>query len=352
MHKKKISVIVGLVFLLLILVVVVFSRFFSLFGIFFDKEIELKKVDDNINILLLGIAGGTHGGPNLTDTIIFVSLNSREDKVVLVSIPRDLWITELKGRINIAYAKGGISMAKSFVSKIVGQPIDYILLIDFYGFEKAINLLGGIDVNTSSALDDYEYPIFGKEDDPCGHSNEELKALATASSQLAAFPCRYSHLHFDKGLQHMDGNRALEFIRSRHAEGEEGTDFARNKRQGEVIKAIKDKVISLQTLLNPGKVIGLYSLIKGSIDTNIKEDEIDDFIKLANKMKSASLQNVVLDYGDQEKNQPGLLMHPDATEDYDKEWVLIPRTGNNNFSEIQKYVECEIKSSMDRCPEP
>lgn len=141
----------------------------------------------------------------------------------------------------------------------------------------------------------------------------------------------------------MDGATALQFVRSRHATGDEGTDFARSKRQGELIKAVKDKVISLETLLNPVKIVSLYNVVKDSIDTNIKEDEFDDFIKLAGKMKNATLQNVVLDYGDEGKERPGLLIHPEISDEYNNEWVLIPRVGNGNFSEIQKYVECEIK---------
>lgn len=299
-------------------------------------------------MLLLGVAGGKHEGPSLTDTIIFASIDAEQNKVVLISIPRDLWIENLKARINVAYAKGGLSLVQSVVSKVVGKPIDYVLRIDFDGFEKAIDLLGGVDVDVSSTFDDYEYPVFGKEDDPCGHSDQELKALATASSQLDSFPCRYLHLHFDKGLQRMDAETALEFVRSRHATGAEGTDFARSKRQGELIRAIKDKVISLETLINPAKIVNLYSIVKDTIDTNIKEDEFDDFIRLSTKMKNANIQNAVLDYGDEEKNRPGLLTHPEVSETYNNEWVLIPRIGNNNFEEIQKYVECEIK--VGNCP--
>ena len=350
MHKKKkkIRVIVGIVFLSLILVVVVLSSFFSLFGILFDKEIELKKADNKINFLLLGIAGGTHDGPSLTDTIIFASIDTTQNKVVLVSVPRDLWIEDIKARINVAYAKGGISMAKGAVYKVVGQSIDYVVRVDFEGFEKAIDLLGGVEVDVLYAFDDYEYPIVGKENDPCGHMDEELDALATASSQLEAFPCRYTHLHFDKGLQHMDGVTALKFVRSRHGKGEEGTDFGRSKRQAELIKAVRDKVFSVETFLNPAKIFSLYNVIKNSIDTNIKEEEFDDFIKLANDMKDASIQNIVLDYGDEEKDRPGLLIYPRASDVYNNEWVLIPRVGNNDFSEIQKYIECEIK--LGNCP--
>lgn len=320
------------------------------FQYLFSRDIVLKKSDENINLLLLGIAGGTHQGPNLTDTIILMSINPAENKVTLVSLPRDLWVPDVGGKINTAYAVGegkrkggGLILAKAVVAKILGQPIDYGLRIDFNGFVKAIDLVGGIEVDIERTLDDYEYPIAGKEDDPCGHTEEELITLATASSQLDAFPCRYKHIHFDKGRQSFNGEKALEFVRSRHAKGEEGTDFARSKRQEKVLVALKDKVFSIQTILNPGKIFGLYGILKDNLDTDIREEEFDDFARLAQKLKSAKITNAVLDYGDKEKNRPGLLMNPLPSPDYENQWVLIPRVGNGNFLEIQKYVECEIK---------
>ncbi|MBI2074481.1 MAG: hypothetical protein HYT83_01445 [Candidatus Levybacteria bacterium] len=62
-------------------------------------------------------------------------------------------------------------------------------------------------------------------------------------------------------------------------------------------------------------------------------------------MKGAKIQSAVLDYGDEEKNRPGLLMNPPISKDYNGTWVLIPRIGNDNFSEIQKYISCELKTS-------
>ena len=347
-NEKKNRVVLALVFLLLVLVVVAFTKLSPFFGIFFNKAIELKKGNDKINVLLLGIAGGSHEGPNLTDTIIFASIDSKQNKVVLVSIPRDLWIKNLRSRINVAYAKGGISTAKVASYKVVGQPIDYVLRINFEGFEKAIDLLGGVDVNIPNTFDDFEYPIFGKENDPCGRMEEELEILATASSQLEAFPCRYMHIRFDKGLQHMDGKTALQFVRSRHSAGEEGTDFGRSKRQTELIKAVKEKVFSVNTLVNPVRLFSLYNVIRNSIDTNIKKEEFDDFVKLADKMRDVAIRNVVLDYGDEEKGRPGLLVYPGRLDVYRNEWVLIPRIGNDDFSEIKNYVECEIK--LGNCP--
>lgn len=355
MRKKALIAIGALFFVGTVIVVLQTSKFYPiLFQLLFNREIQLKKTDSNVNILLLGTGGGKHQGPDLTDTIIFVSINPIKNKAILVSIPRDLWVPDLKAKINSAYAFGnskkksyGLILAKSVVAKLLNQPIDYAIRIDFSGFVEAVDLVGGLDINVERTFDDFEYPIEGRQDDLCGHE-EDLKALATASSQLEAFPCRYAHIHFDKGMQYMNGKTALQFVRSRHAEGDEGTDFARNKRQEKALIAFKDKVFKLETLINPVKVFGLYSTLKESIDTNIKEEEIDDFVRLTQGMKNASIQSVMLDYGDEKQKKPGLLVNPPISQEYLNQWVLIPRIGNGDFSEIQKYIECEIK--LGNCP--
>ncbi len=353
--RKILFIIIGLLFLFVIgkVLLSASSLLPFAFQLLFDRDIKLKEDDNRVNILLLGIGGGNHDGPNLTDTIIFMSLDPQKGKVSLVSIPRDLWVEDLKGRINVAYAKGearkkggGITLSQAVVTKITNQPIDYTVRIDFDGFIKAVDLVGGLDVNVERVLDDKEYPIEGNENDTCGKTDEEVEVLATASSQLEAFPCRYMTLHFDKGMQHMDGKTALMFVRSRHASGEEGTDFARSKRQEKILTALKDKILSPQTLINPAKIISLYDVIKGSIDTNIKTDEYDDFIRLAQKLRDSRIQSIVIDYGDEIKDRPGLLINPPISKDYNFEWVLIPRIGNENFKEIHDYINCYITNGV------
>jgi len=356
--KKRVSMAL-LIFFLLILGVFLIKTgkyFTPLFQLFFQNEIQLKKTSDNrVNILLLGVGGGTHDGPDLTDTMIFVSADLTNKKVTLVSIPRDLWIPELKQKINTAYTLGeekqkggGLMLAKATVSHLLNQQIDYAVKIDFNGFVKAVDMVGGLDITVDNTLDDYQYPIEGKENDSCGHNDTEIASL---SAQLEAasvmpqdsFPCRYEHLHFDKGLQKMDGITALKFVRSRHAEGEEGSDFARSKRQEKVITAFKNKVFSVNTFLNPIKVVGLVNLLSGSIDTDIKTDEYDDFIKLAERLKGAKINSTVLDIGDDQTGRIGLLLNPPISSDYNNAYVLIPTSGVGDYTKIQDYVSCEIK---------
>jgi LCP family protein required for cell wall assembly len=334
-----------------------------LFQLLFNHNIDLKHTDDKVNILLMGIGGGNHDGPNLTDTIIFSSIDTKTNKISMISIPRDLWVPDIKSKINAAYADGeakkkgsGLVLSEAVVGKITGQEIDYGVVVDFDGFVKAVDLIGGLDVNVDRTFDDYEYPVEGKEDDTCGLSSSDIQQfIATDSAEVdiqQEFPCRYTHVHFDKGLNHMDGKTALEFVRSRHALGPEGSDFARSARQEKVIKAFKDKIFSLQILTDPGKLINLYSIVKQSISTDIKDTEFDDFIRLIEKVKNAKIETGVLDTGDSSQNRQGLLINPPISEEFGYQWVLIPSKGDGDFSEIQSFVNCELTKGNCTVPIP
>lgn len=317
------------------------------------QEPQLQQTNGKTNILLLGIGGGTHDGPDLTDTIILASIDVKANKVSLISVPRDLWIPDLKGKINTAYSDGedndqhkGLSTAKSVVGEVLGQPIHYGVRIDFGGFEKAVDEVGGLDVNVAGTLDDYHYPIEGQEDATCGHSPADIDAfVATTSADQALwdfFPCRYKHLHFDPGVQQMDGTTALQFVRSRHGVGSEGSDFARSRRQHLVIEAFRTKLLSAGILLNPVKLVNLYNIVKGSIDTDIPESMSSSVITLLQNIKSAKIENAVIDFGDYLTGRAGLLDNSPVSAEYDYSAALIPRVGNGNFSEIHAYVTCEI----------
>lgn len=358
--KKRVGLAILAVFVIIaVFFAAVFGKYLPvLYELFFKHEIELHQTKDSrVNLLILGIGGGKHEGPNLTDTIIFTTIDPRNKKLTLVSVPRDLWVPDLKQKINYAYASGeakqdggGLILAKAVVEKILKQQVDYSIRIDFNGFIKAVDMIGGLDVAVENTFDDYEYPISGKEEDPCDRTEEEIldltEQIATGSATgQEAFPCRYEHLHFDKGPMHMDGETALKFVRSRHAEGIEGSDFARSQRQEKIIASFKDKVLSVDTFLNPVKVVSLVSILKDSIDTDIKQEEYADFIKLAKKMKGATVSSAVVDAGDEDSGRPGILMNPPISEEYKNTWVLIPRMGNGRYAEIQEYVKCQIEGS-------
>lgn len=320
-------------------------------GVVFHKDDIIKQTNGHTNILILGIGGGTHDGPDLTDTMIFASIDRTNKKIELVSLPRDLWIPDVHEKVNAIYAnaetnkKGsGLAIAEAAVSKIMGQPIHYGFRIDFGGFVKAVDELGGLDISVDNTFDDYAYPITGNEDQSCGHTDAEIQAYTASPSanqtDLIFFPCRFKHIHYDAGLQHMDGETALEFVRSRHALGVEGTDFARSKRQAKVIAAFKQKLFSTDTFLHPDKLLSLFGILKDSIDTDIRNEEIIAFLDQIQTYKSYPIQSAVIDTGG--SDHVGLLVNPPMS-DYGGAWVIVPRGGVTNYSEIQAYLACELQ---------
>lgn len=357
MRKFIPFIIIGIVF------VVILIKLWPVFGTFlprashivFHPGAALKEVNGKTNIVLLGIGGGSHDGPNLTDTIILASIDWKKDTVTLISIPRDLWIPNLSSyvkKINEVYSDGqddtppdGLKNAEAVVSQVTGQSVQYGIRLDFQGFVDAINQIGGVDVTVTRTLDDYNYPISGMEDDACGHPQQEIQTFtATASAEVDNFDffaCRYKHLHFNPGSQHMDGETALEFVRSRHALGIEGSDFARSARQQLVIEAVRNKLIS-SAFFNPGKLLGLYDILKNSIDTDMTDTDLGLFMDKLPALKDAKVVTANIDLGDYTTERAGLLQLAPIEDTYDNLSVLIPRMGNGDFSEIQNYVSCEV----------
>ncbi len=234
---------------------------------------------------------------------------------MVVSVPRDLWVEEIKTKVNTAYHYGGVDLVQKTLQGISGQPIHYYAVVNFDSFEKIIDYLGGIEVGVERAFDDYKYPIPGKEKDLCEGDNE-LK-------------CRYEHIHFEKGIQTMDGQTALKFARSRNAEGDEGTDFARSLRQQKIILAIKDKVIKDKLYFHPQKALGLLSLIQREVITDIRPDIYGSLFLLGYQLiKQQAVPGLTVLNGN-------LLVHPKYH--YSKQWVLVPN--NNNWVEVREYIK-------------
>lgn len=289
---------------------------------------ELQGENGRVNLLILGISGDERAGADLTDTIIFASANPKTGNTLLLSLPRDIWLASMRAKLNTAYyygnqkkPGGGLVLAKAAVAEILDQPVDYGLVINFNGFEQIIDILGGVTVDVENSFDDYRYPIPGKENDECGGDPE--------------YRCRYEHLHFDAGEQEMDGERALKYVRSRYAEGEEGTDFARSRRQQRLLAAIKAKLFSPRILFNPFKAVQLIKALQQNFETDIPQKDWGGMAKLLLKMRSGDLKAEVLNGGAEDKE--GYLINPPPDpERYDNHWVLIPRTGD--WQEIQGYI--------------
>ncbi|MCX6784619.1 MAG: LCP family protein [Candidatus Komeilibacteria bacterium] len=235
--------------------------------------------EDRINLIVGGIGGEGHDGRYLTDTIILASLKPSSQQISLVSLPRDLILRDETGRwskINELYSLGKTTKAEpagkyllTQVSQNLDLPTPYYLVIDFSGFSKLIDDLGGIDVTIERSFTDYTYPT------------NDFKTKVVS---------------FKAGWQHLTGEQALQFVRSRHSpDNNEGSDFARSKRQQLVIKAIKEKVMSWQTLLSPKKLTSLAQAFQNHLDTNITIDQFWHLYSIFKNFDVSNLFTFVLD---------------------------------------------------------
>lgn len=280
----------------------------------------LQSTSGRTNVAFLGIGGEGHSGSDLTDSIILFSYHHDTRSISLIPIPRDVWIESMKAKVNTAYhygnennVGGGMTLAKQAVSEVVGMEVHYVAVLDFAGFEKLIDIIGGIDLVVDNSFDDYKYPIPGKE-------------TALPESE------RYEHVSFKAGQTHMDGALALKFARSRHALGDEGTDFARSKRQEKVIAAFKDKILSTSTLFNLQTLQNIRTAIADSLDTDIGDTEAGAFIRLflsvANNSAPANSLSLV-----------DLFYNPQNLKPYAGQWVLIPKI---SWEDVHAFIAQEL----------
>ncbi len=283
-----------------------------------DKKLSGEE-RGRINILLLGMGGENHAGGKLTDTIILASIKPKEKKATLISIPRDLTLpVEGKGKQKVnsinAYAEfneedGGMALSQS-LSDVLKMPIDYYVKADFQGFVNIIDELGGINIYVEQTLNDYKYPVKGKE-------------------KADDYEERYKHLHINKGWQTMDGKLALKYARSRHTVGAQGSDFSRAKRQQKILKAAKQKFSNTNIILKPSLISNILNELNEHISTNLKIWEMIKLWNLGKNIDTNKIKNEILD------NSPSGLLAVSKTED--GAYLLVPKSGD--FSEIQYKIQ-------------
>ncbi len=179
--------------------------------------------DGTINILLLGTdARPDEVAATRTDALVLVHINQQSERVSMLSMPRDLWVEYPglgAGRINGAYpvgeyeygSGGGAALAKATVEELLDLKIDYFILVNFEGFTTIIDQVNDIRINVPELIVDPNYPT---------------ERYGT------------TEIRFEPGWQWMDGERALMYARTRHAD----SDFGRNQRQQQVLMAVFKRV--------------------------------------------------------------------------------------------------------------
>lgn len=226
-----------------------------------------------LNILVLGVDKRADGGDQNADVIILAHLDLVNHRLSGVSLPRDLQVDIPgvgPGKINGAYNDGvlaspddpvaGVAKVRDTVESLFGIPIDGYVLVDFSGFSDVVDAMGGITVDVPYEIVDDEYPT------------EDYGIQS---------------IHFDAGLQEMDGARALIYVRTRHAD----SDDARRQRQLDVIRAIFEQGKSIESIANADQVILSAG---GAIQTSFDLEEQLTLARIAFQMTDADIHLTTL----------------------------------------------------------
>ncbi|HZK73483.1 MAG TPA: LCP family protein [Clostridia bacterium] len=276
--------------------------------------------DQRINVLLMAYGGTGGDDPNYTDTMIVVSIRPSSGAAAVIAMPRYLWVRipapatgDIEGKIYAAYALGVTQnsqflrprwltptgpgdLAAATVSETIGQPIDYWVAIDSAAFEAVIDALGGVRINVPVALDDRNYPV--------GDAG-----LTT-------------HIHFDAGLQTLNGLRAEEYARSRLSTSE--TDRA--LRQELVLFGI------LQSLRSPHLGLGIvWSIgpLENGLRTNLVPLEMRELAQLVTRVREADIKRISLE-------DSGLL----DQRMLDTAPILIPH--DSTYQALHDFIESQL----------
>ena len=225
----------------------------------------LQKPEGQVNILLLGSDVRPNDGGFRTDVIVWVSLNPKGEFVSAVSFPRDLYVQipgQGENRINVAFPRGGFKLLADTFETNFGIRPDHYVMIDFNGFTRVINNLGGIDVQAAKNLTD------------------SCAKWINPSGQCSVGP----------GLIHMDGDMALWYARSRYSTN----DIDRARRAQEVIEAIFDRLMSFDII---SYVPDLYDSYVKYVDTDITLGKVLPLLPLATKIQdNGDIRNYVVGF--------------------------------------------------------
>lgn len=274
----------------------------------------LPKFDSKVSVLILGKGGEGHEAPDLTDTVMLVFLDSQSKTISLLPLPRDIWVPEIRAKINSAYYWGkqqnkGFELIDESVKKITGENVNYNLVLDFSIFKEVIDAIGGIEVDVENSFTDTKFPIAGEENNPC-------------------ISCRYKTVSFKEGKQLMNGETALNFVRSRNAQGQEGTDIAREARQQRVLSSVKSKLSSTNFLFSLKSLSSLKNAILGNVETDLNFKSVLVLGKIAfeskNSFKSLSIPL-------------NLIQVSNKSPKYDNQYVILPRSGS--WDDVQKWIQ-------------
>ncbi len=323
------SLIITAVLLLITAVVIAafaattFSTFLKTAGVSYSEfsqqiSVGLKSTkygeSSSIVFLLLGLdtLDSRPGSPALSDTIMYVVLNKNTGVVTTIAIPRDLWSPEFKTKVNALYHYGKERYPErpeqfptEVLDELTGLKTTHTVVITMDLVAEIIDTLGGIDVAVPVAFTDTEFP----------RSNVDVTKVTDPA-------LLYETVSFSAGTELMNGQRALQYMRSRKSEDDQGTDTARNVRQQLVVESLVTRLRSSKVLSSPKIMGNLYGLYAKKIAGSVSVSDAVALGKILYPLKdSLTIQSHPLSIFPE--SPEGLLVNPPITK-Y-KQWVYEVR---------------------------
>lgn len=272
--------------------------------------------NDILTLLVLGVAGEGHISPYLTDSILVMRLDLSRGKAVAVSLPRDL-LVQIPGsknytKINALYRIGldhnepdAPNFIKNKVEDIVGFSLARIIILDLASFEQVVDALGGVTIYIEKDISDTRFPT--KEGG-------------------------YTTFRVEQGWQHLDGETAARYIRTRHTPK---GDIERIGRQQQMAYAIRNKISGLHPLFDLKTIFNVLESFRGGLKTSLTPEEIT---YLWTRQRDFLEEDLVFRSIDAfEKDS--LLVSSSQTLGGERASVLIPRTGVENYEEIHEFIQ-------------
>lgn len=294
------------------------SNPFSILSVF--KPASLKNDNGRVNILVAGNSADDpgHGGAQLTDSIMVLSLNTNDNTALMLSIPRDMWV-HIPGygdsKINAAYVDGGMSLLKTVVENTTGLPIHYTALVNYSAFRDLVNAVGGITITIKSS-------------DPRGIYDPSLDYTTRNCCALAKYP---------NGPVTLNGKQALDLARARgDAYGSYGfpdADYTRTLHQRQMLLAIKDKASTSAVISNPLKVTQLVDAVGNNVRTDLQLNEMEALYYYGKKINDNKIDSYNI--RDLKGNGTPMLV----SDMIDGQSAQIPAAGIGDYSDIQAQIQ-------------
>ena len=288
------------------------------------SNVKLRgEAQGRVNVLVAGdssdrVDPAANGG-ELTDSIMILSIDTKNNTAFMLSIPRDLWVNvpnEGWAKINSTYEYNGMKGLTQLIDTDFGIPIDYYALVNYQAFEDVVNAVGGINVNIQSS-------------DPRGLNDPQPYPGA-------------SGFKLSNGWHELNGQEALDLARARgEGYGSYGfphSDFDRTQHQRQMVMAIAQKGESAGVVANPIKVSQIFDALSSNVQTDLTLSDALEFVRLTKDIKISSIQSDAFSY----TGSNPLLANYHAPDGQD---ALAPSAGPGDYTQLQNYYRQLTSSS-------